>query len=136
MFELHQKVHDGPLSVRSTPYGDGVVVVSLIGELDRSNVASAATVIETVLQKPVELVVVDLQELDFLDSSGVALLADLNEQKRSHGRLRIVPSKSLGVTRILAATGMDAMLKMVQDGGLDVSGRGSSREASGAATGG
>jgi anti-anti-sigma factor len=115
VFELHQKVYDGPLAVSSTPYGEGVVVVSLGGELDRSNVATAASVIEAVFEKADLLVVIDLQELDFLDSSGVALLADLNGQRGS-GHLRIVPSKSLGVARILAATGMDTMLRMVQNG--------------------
>jgi hypothetical protein len=32
---------DGPLSVRSNRYGEDVIVVSLGGELDRSNVATA-----------------------------------------------------------------------------------------------
>jgi anti-sigma B factor antagonist len=116
MFELHQKVLDGPLTVRSTPYGDGVVIVSLVGELDGSTVASAATVIEAALDRPEMLVVLDLEDLDFLDSAGVALLLDLNEEKWSRGRTRVVPSRSLAVTRILAATGLDGLLKIVQDG--------------------
>jgi stage II sporulation protein AA (anti-sigma F factor antagonist) len=116
MFELHQKVLDGPLTVRSTPYGDGVVIVSLDGELDGSTVASAATVIEAALHRPEMLVVLDLEGLHFLDSAGVALLLNLNEEKWSQGRIRVVPSRSPGVTRILAATGLDALLTIVQDG--------------------
>ena len=46
MFELHQKILDSPLSVGSTPYGESVVVVSLSGEMDRSNVASSAMPID------------------------------------------------------------------------------------------
>jgi anti-sigma B factor antagonist len=116
MFDLHQKVIDGPLTVCSTPYGDGVIVVSLIGELDNANVATAAMTINDALDTDDLIVVIDLQELEFLDSSGIALLSDLHAEKRDNGRIRVVPSQSLGVTRILAATGLDGMLKIVQDG--------------------
>ena len=116
MFELHPKTVDGPLSVVSTPYGNEVIVVALAGELDRANVLSAAKAIDSALSADGKIVVVDLQELEFLDSSGVAMLAELTEPERSNGRLRIVPSRSLGVARILAATGMNVRLKMVQDG--------------------
>jgi anti-sigma B factor antagonist len=116
MFENHRNVVDGPLAVRSFPEGEEVFVV-LIGELDRSNVNSAATVIEEVLAVGATPVVVDLQELEFLDSSGVALLAELDRAKSSRGRLRVVPSRSLGVSRILASTGLDGMLTMVRGAG-------------------
>jgi anti-sigma B factor antagonist len=116
VFDLHQKVIDGPLTVCSTPYGDGVIVVSLIGELDNANVATAARAIDDALNTDDLIVVIDLQELEFLDSSGIALLSDLHAEKRDNGRIRVVPSRSLGVTRILAATGLDGMLKIVQDG--------------------
>lgn len=115
MFELHQKSTDGPLTVVSTPYGDDVIVVSLVGELDRATVASAARAIEIGLQTLGRLVVVDLQELEFMDSSGVALLVELNASKRSDGRLRVVPSSALGVSRILAVTGVGEMLKFVSE---------------------
>jgi anti-anti-sigma factor len=108
VFENHRSIVDGPLAVRSFPEGEGTVVV-LIGELDRSNVASAELIIDDVLGGGAP-VVVDLQELEFLDSSGIALLTRLNQAPGDRGRVRIVPSRSLGVTRIMAATGLDAML--------------------------
>jgi anti-anti-sigma factor len=116
VFDLHQKVTGGPLTVRSTPYGDWVIVVSLIGELDNSNVACAARAVNHALASEDMIVVIDLQELEFLDSSGIALLSNLHTEKRANSRIRVVPSCSLGVTRILAATGLDGMLKIVQDG--------------------
>ena len=116
MFELHQKVIDGPLAVRSTPYGDWSIVVSLAGELDGSTVATAARAIKSALSADELIVVIDLQELEFLDSSGVALLCGLYEEMSDSARIRVVPSRSLGVTQILTATGLDTMLKVVRDG--------------------
>lgn len=56
-----------------------------------------------------ETVVVDLQELDFMDSSGIALMVHLSEHPEA-SRLRVLPSKSEGVTRIASITGVDSML--------------------------
>jgi anti-sigma B factor antagonist len=109
MFENYRAVIDGPLSIRTFPDGDEIVVV-LVGELDRSNVSSAASVIDGVVPRGDGPLVIDLQELEFLDSSGVALLSRLHGAKRSRDRMRVVPSRSLGVSRILARTGLDTML--------------------------
>jgi anti-sigma B factor antagonist len=111
MFENYRNVVDGPLAVRTFPGRDEVVIV-LVGELDRSNVATAASVIDEIVDRGQAPVVVDLQELQFLDSSGVSLLARLGQAKRARGGLRIVPSRSLGVSRILASTGLDEMPSM------------------------
>lgn len=117
MFEKHRHVVDGSLAIRSFPQ-DGETVVVLTGELDRSNVLSAAEVIEALLGSSEEPVVIDLQELDFLDSSGVALLARLNGEERNRDRLRVVPSRSPGVSRILACTGLDAKLSPATGAGV------------------
>ncbi len=102
------------LSVASTLYGTGIVVVRLAGELDRANVSSAATAIEEALVLGDSMLVLDLQDLEFLDASGIALLADLDRREGCGGQLRILPSQSLGVTRTLATVGLDSMVKVVR----------------------
>jgi anti-anti-sigma factor len=110
VFELYRKVADGPLAVRSIPDGDDVVIVALEGELDRSNVATAAEVLDAVVAADVARIVLDLQALDFMDSSGVDLLSGVSERSECGGRIQVVPSKALGVSRIMAKTGMDLMV--------------------------
>jgi anti-anti-sigma factor len=102
------------LSVTSTPYGTGIVVVRLAGELDRANVSSAAAAIEEALAHEDSMLVLDLQDLEFLDASGIALLADLDHREGYSARLRILPSRSLGVTRTLSRVGLAAMVKVVR----------------------
>jgi anti-anti-sigma factor len=106
MSEQNQKSRSGPLAVTTAAYGDGIVVISLAGELDRATVSHAEAAIERGLRVGGTLVV-DLEELEFMDSSGVALLARLSN---GDGRLRVISSRSLGVTRILAVTGLDELL--------------------------
>ncbi len=109
-----QGEYSSPLSVTSTPYGTGIVVVRLAGELYRANVSSAARAIEEALAREDSMLVLDLQDLEFLDASGIALLADLDYREGRSARLRILPSLSLGVTRTLSTVGLDSMVKVVR----------------------
>jgi anti-sigma B factor antagonist len=105
---------DGPLSVAWNRYGNDVIAVSLAGELDRSNVASAHKVLAEVTDEGTgELLVVDLSGLEFIDSSGIALLVSLAELDRD--ALRVVPSPALAVSRVLRLTGVDSMLTMARE---------------------
>jgi anti-sigma B factor antagonist len=106
--------YESPLSVTSTPYGEEIVVIRLAGELDRANVADAARGLEEAIAREGTMVVLDLQDLDFIDASGIALLADLDRRERLGARLRTLPSRSLGVTRVLSTVGLDSMVKVVR----------------------
>jgi anti-sigma B factor antagonist len=106
--------YETPLSVTSTPYGEEIVVVRLAGELDRANVADAARGLEEAIAREDTTVVLDLQELEFIDASGIALLADLDRREGLGARLRTLPSRSLSVTRVLSMVGLDSMVKVVR----------------------
>src|SRR4051794_1777473 len=108
MFELRRVVVDGELYVGTFPYGT-TAVVCLLGELDRANVGTAEEVILWVLDADFEVIIVDLQELEFMDSSGIALMASLARDVDAE-RLHVVPSKAAGVSRIMAMTGADSLL--------------------------
>jgi anti-sigma B factor antagonist len=102
---------DGPLSVRSSRYGEDVIVVSLGGELDRSNVATAKAAVFAAARASATLVVIDLYDLRFLDASGIAMLVEVCGLRDAEA-LRVVPSPTPEVTRLLDVTGIGSMIRL------------------------
>jgi anti-sigma B factor antagonist len=88
----------------------------LRGELD----ADACPRIETELVQAeaseAERIVVDLSQVQFIDSTGIALLvAALRRSEQDSRRLRFVPSQSEDVQRLLELCGLDGHLPLVGD---------------------
>lgn len=105
---------DGPLSVSRHRYGNDVLVLSLGGELDRSNVETAHRAIADINgEGEEEILVVDLSALQFIDSSGVALLYSLADTGGES--LRIVPSEAPAVARVLKLTGIEEAVKFAHE---------------------
>lgn len=79
--------------------------LSLKGELDLSN----AEIVETALTEAFasdKKILVDLRRLEFLDSTGIALLVSALGRPDAE-RLSFLPSESSGVRRLLSLTGLD-----------------------------
>jgi anti-anti-sigma factor len=95
-------------SAEVTSDADGVAVIELVGEIDLSNVDALRTSIEPALSKPHEQIVFDLDRLDFLDSSGIALVLWAAAQARSVQLRR--PTDI--VRRIIEVTGLADILHM------------------------
>jgi anti-sigma B factor antagonist len=91
---------------------DGAQVIRLNGELDLANAATVEAELERALGAGGRIVV-DLTELSFIDSTGIALLINATGQDSAGGRLRFVPSNGLAVQRVLKATGLDQRLPFV-----------------------
>ena len=107
---------DGPLVIAWDHYGEDVIVVSLAGEMDASNVGSARDVIEAETSgEPDEILLIDLSALEFIDSAGIALLVRLAAADPEGTHLRIVPSPALAVSRIMYLTGVDAMIQIARE---------------------
>ena len=85
---------------------DGVLVVTLTGEIDISNVDSLRDGIEPALAQRPERVVFDVAGLDFLDSSGIAMLLGA-AARTSSVQLR---NPSPIVRRIIEVTGLAGVL--------------------------
>lgn len=105
-----REIADGTLEVR-TAETDGTHVISLCGELDLANAPTAETALDRVLQRGGR-VVVDMRELEFIDSTGIALLvAALGNDREAE--LGFVPSTSQAVNRVLELTGLAERLPLV-----------------------
>jgi anti-anti-sigma factor len=104
---------DGPLRVKYTRYGDDVIVFQLGGELDLATTADAWRVIESALDEPKAMLVIDLTELEFLGVKGVSFLYGLAAARADKDTLRLLPSVHEGVNRVLQLTGVGSAIPIV-----------------------
>lgn|SRR5487761_670841 len=85
----------------------GTHVVRLVGELD---LASASTVARTLVSVAGSTVVVDMSDLSFIDSSGVAALAQASRLIEAQGdRIELQGARGI-VRRMFGLLGMDEWL--------------------------
>jgi anti-sigma B factor antagonist len=104
----HRSIAGPSFEVRVDEDGK-TVTLSFAGELDLASAATTKENLARVLEDGAAQVVVDLTELTFIDSTGIALLV-LAKRGDGDGRLRFVPSESAAVCRVLALTGVDEAL--------------------------
>jgi anti-anti-sigma factor len=85
--------------------------VRLLGEMDLSVIGSVEREMRRVEAGDAARIVLDLEELDFLDASGVRLLLHLNARSRSNGgRLCLTRARSPQVQRVIQMTGAGDVL--------------------------
>ena len=107
----------GPsFEVRLDEDGDTVSLI-FSGELDLATVGAAEQGFKRALQNGALRVMVDLTELTFVDSTGIALFV-LAKRRDDSDRLRFQPSASSAVRRVLSVTGVDEALGLT-DGRVD-----------------
>lgn len=103
-------IADGTLEVR-TAIEDRTRVVSLSGELDLSNAETAETALQEAREADAPLII-DMRELEFIDSTGIALLVGIIGGEGAE--IRFVPSDSPSVTRVMELTGLAGRLPLVE----------------------
>jgi anti-sigma B factor antagonist len=109
-----REIADGTLVLRSEREGE-VHRLALCGELDLANAATAEAELGTVLADDASEVVIDMRELEFIDSTGIALLvATLSRDDSERPRVRFVPSDSAAVNRVLDLTGLSERLPLAE----------------------
>jgi anti-anti-sigma factor len=103
---LRVEVIDGPRSAR----------MALHGEFDIASADEAGRVLQELLGGDLDAVVIDLSELEFMDSTGVKFLVDGRETARARGvRLRLVHGGD-PVRRVLTVSGVTALFEDLDDG--------------------
>ena len=72
-------------------FREGVVIARVVGEIDMSNAADLRSAITEATPTAAAGVVLDLSEVDYIDSAGIHLLYRLGEVLRNRGQaLRVV----------------------------------------------
>jgi len=95
-------------SAEITTDSTGVPTIKLIGEIDLSNVDKVRASIEPTVENTRERIVFDLGALEFLDSSGVALLLFVAANTQS---VEVLNPSDI-VRRIIEVTGLSDILHM------------------------
>jgi len=94
--------------------GDSTVRLSVTGEVDSSSAPVLRSEIDSVLNRPLAEVVLDLDEVSFLDSAGLSTLATAHRRATELGvRLRVLAS-GRAVVRPLQITGLWTLLEAEQ----------------------
>jgi anti-sigma B factor antagonist len=102
----------GPLSIREVRES-GVHRLTPVGELDVATVSLLESAFDAAfIDDGVEMIVVDLTELSFMDSTGIHLLLRMHVACESAARLRVIDG-SRPVQRILDVSGVRASLPII-----------------------
>lgn len=110
-------MRDGTLTVRIRAAGSARTV-AVAGELDLANAATLADVLERLAADGAAPITVDMRELEFIDSTGIAVLVAANRRLNDGvDRLRMVRSTASGVQRVMEVTGLDRGLPFVAPDG-------------------
>jgi anti-anti-sigma factor len=112
---IQREIRDGTLTIRASDDGSRCTM-TLIGELDLANTDTLSAALEQAASEGGPPLTIDLSELEFIDSTGIAVLVAAYRQLAGSDRLTFVPSQKSAVRRVMALTGLDAELPFAADG--------------------
>ena len=118
------EVHDGLLVIQQTTEGERLRL-SLNGEIDLATVETATSALKEALSSG-KSVLVDLAKLEFLDSTGIAML--VTATREGGEQLSFLPSEHASVRRLLSLTGLDERMNLVPAAAVDPSPTGTDAE--------
>ena len=106
---MPSELRDGTLFL-NVATDEGVCTICAAGELDLANAQTLSGALEEASTSGE--IVLDMSELEFIDSTGIALLVSMHHRRNRNGAVgfRLIASQSPGVQRVLALTGLDREL--------------------------
>jgi anti-sigma B factor antagonist len=113
--EGSREVRDGMLTLR-VGIDAQARTLALVGELDMANAATLAKELESLeAGAGSEPITIDMRELEFIDSTGIAVLVAAYHRANSEGEspLHFIRSKATGVQRVMDVTGLEKELPFV-----------------------
>ncbi|MCW2987614.1 MAG: anti-sigma-factor antagonist [Solirubrobacterales bacterium] len=115
MSQIEQRaVHAGLLRLKTSRIGE-TCMIQLEGELDLANAQALEAELDAGLGDGDGHVIVDMGDLLFIDSTGLALLVAALNRDGDGARLRFVPSRTEAVKRVLELTGIGARLPLIEE---------------------
>jgi anti-anti-sigma factor len=93
---------------------DSMVRLALAGEFDLSNATQVEDAIKDVEHEGPNLIVLDLRELSFMDSTGLRVMVSADARARDNARRLVVVQGPESVHRVFRITGLDDHLDIVE----------------------
>jgi anti-sigma B factor antagonist len=104
---------EGALETRLQRQGS-TVTLSLSGDLVLNSVAKFHAALEEIGSEPLDLLVIDLRRLEFIDSSGLRAIVASEGQALGHGYALQIVRGSEQVDEVFRVTGLDSTLPLVE----------------------
>jgi anti-anti-sigma factor len=95
-----------------TESADGQARISLSGELDISSAARVEDELSSLQAQSPKMLVLDLRELEFMDSTGLRLIVRADEAARAGGTRFVIVRGPEAVQRVFQIVGLDTRLEM------------------------
>ena len=92
---------------------DSATVIEVSGELDLASAPAVEQELEQAESSGIELVILDLHELEFIDSTGLGLLVKAHRWSEEAGRRFAVVRGSNQVQRLLELAGLEQRLTLI-----------------------
>jgi anti-sigma B factor antagonist len=89
------------------------VILRLVGELDMANAPRLEDAIESVGPDSRTMVVLDLQQLQFIDSTGLRIILSARARSQERGQEFAITPGSQQVQRLLSVTGVSEHLRII-----------------------
>lgn len=93
--------------------GDQAVIIAVTGELDLASSPALEEELERGSAAGAELVIVDLRQLEFMDSTGLSVLVRAHQRMTDAGKRFAVVQGPQQVQRLLSLTGVADRLTLV-----------------------
>lgn len=94
-----------------TAFSGGKLIVCLSGELDHHQARQAMNTVDELLDEHLPRdCVLDLSELSFMDSSGIALIIRLNRKMKDIGGRAWIENPAAQPRRVIDASGIDRLV--------------------------
>jgi anti-sigma B factor antagonist len=111
--ENKRDISDGTLAIQVARNG-ARRVVSFRGELDLANAGTAEAEVAAAMADGTA-VVIDMRGLEFIDSTGIAMLVRAIQKDGGAGRLTFVPSEFAAVDKVLELTGVGERMALAEE---------------------
>ncbi|MEW2162823.1 STAS domain-containing protein [Streptomyces sp. NPDC007084] len=102
-----------PVSIEVTPYGDGIVLVGVAGELDVETAPELRGRLADQIRAGRPHLLLDLSAVPFMDSSGINALLKAHEEAGLAGGSLCLVSPAPVVRRVLDLTGVSLTIASV-----------------------
>jgi anti-anti-sigma factor len=89
------------------------IVIAVRGELDLASSPALQEELDRVSASDAEMLIIDLRELDFMDSTGLSVLVRAHQRAEEHGRRLAMVKGPQQVQRLLSLTGVSDRLTVV-----------------------